>query len=178
MPPFSAGAFFAEAVHIFFQCFFRGHRFENFQAGQHRPIGTAFELALERAGWPRTTDGIFGTAQVRAAPLSTGERHSRGRRGRKRHAQGASAVVHGLFHTPPRARDTLYSIRAAPWQHTTAALTLANPDIDAASHAGHARHRAASLRRSADGIDSLRRPHRLLRARACRALSPSSSRGR
>ena len=102
--------------------------------GSIGPSVQLLQLALERAGFgPVTTDGIFGTAtqyalrrfqQANAIPVD-------GVAGSVTHRALLPWYTGFLIHTAARG-DTLYSI-AQRHGSTTAALTLANPDIDAAS---------------------------------------------
>ena len=140
--------------------------------GSIGPSVQLLQLALERAGFgPVTTDGIFGTAtqyalrrfqQANAIPVD-------GVAGSVTHRALLPWYTGFLIHTAARG-DTLYSI-AQRHGSTTAALTLANPDIDAASLMPDT---PVVVPLPFDvvptGIDYCR-PHRLLCARACRALS-------
>ena len=102
--------------------------------GSIGPSVQLLQLALERAGFgPVTTDGIFGTAtqyalrrfqQANAIPVD-------GVAGSVTHRALLPWYTGFLIHSAARG-DTLYSI-AQRYGSTTAALTLANPDIDAAS---------------------------------------------
>ena len=102
--------------------------------GSIGPSVQLLQLALERAGFgPITTDGIFGTAtqyalrrfqQANAIPVD-------GVAGSVTHRALLPWYTGFLIHTAARG-DTFYSI-AQRYGSTTAALTLANPDIDAAS---------------------------------------------